>query len=64
MLVGGADILAESFLVALAVIAWAQMEPGLLRAVAYIGLLIGGVSSVLVIGNPLLLFDAYYILSD
>lgn len=64
MLVGAAGILVELFLAALALIAWAHMEPGPLRAVAYNILLICGVSTLLFNGNPLLRFDAYYVLSD
>jgi putative peptide zinc metalloprotease protein len=64
ILVGAAGILVELFLAALALIAWVHMEPGAMRAVAYNVLLICGVSTVLFNGNPLLRFDAYYVLSD
>ena len=64
MIVGAAGILIELFLAALAMIAWAHMEPGPLRAAAYNVLLICGVSTLLFNGNPLLRFDAYYVLSD
>lgn len=64
MLVGGAGILVEVFLAALAMIAWANLEPGLARSVAYNVLLICGISTVLMNGNPLLRYDGYYVLAD
>ncbi|MCP5374472.1 MAG: PqqD family peptide modification chaperone [Hyphomicrobiales bacterium] len=64
MLVGAIGILVEVFLAALAFYAWRQMEPGLPRAVAYDVMLICGVSTVLVNGNPLLRFDGYYVFAD
>jgi putative peptide zinc metalloprotease protein len=64
MLVGAAGILVELFLAAVAVIVWASVEPGLVRAVAYNMIIIGGVSTLLMNGNPLIRYDAYYILSD
>lgn len=63
-LVAAAGIVVELFLAALAVMAWAVLEPGLARSVAFNVALIGGVSTVLVNGNPLLRFDGYYVLSD
>jgi len=62
--VGAAGILAESFLAALALYAWLLMEPGTARAVAYNVMLIGGFSTLIVNGNPLLRFDGYYVFSD
>ncbi|MBL8472930.1 MAG: peptidase M50 [Rhodocyclaceae bacterium] len=62
--VGAAGILVELFLAALALFVWLALEPGLLRAMAFNVMLIGGVSTVLFNGNPLLRFDGYYILSD
>ena len=64
MAVGAAGILVELFMAALALIAWVHMEPGPTRALVYNIILICGVSSVLFNGNPLLRFDAYYVLSD
>jgi putative peptide zinc metalloprotease protein len=40
------------------------VEPGKVRTLLYNVMLIGGVSTVLFNGNPLLRFDGYYILSD
>lgn len=62
--VGAAGMLVEVFLAALAMYAWVLMEPGLPRAIAFNTMLIAGISTVLVNGNPLLRFDGYYILAD
>ncbi|WP_300666912.1 HlyD family efflux transporter periplasmic adaptor subunit [Desulfoluna sp.] len=64
MLVGGAGILVEIFAAALAVLIWVNVEPGGVRAVAYNVMVIAGVSTLFFNGNPLLKFDAYYVLSD
>lgn len=64
MLVGAAGILVELFLASLAMLVWAMAEPGLLRAAAFNVMLIAGVSTLLFNGNPLLRFDAYYVLAD
>lgn len=64
MLVGAAGILMEVFLAAIAMIVWSLAEPGVVRAVAFNTMLIGGFSTVLFNGNPLLRFDAYYVLAD
>jgi len=64
ILVGAAGMLVEFFLAALAFYVWLNVQPGPLRAVAFNVMVIAGVSSVLFNGNPLLRFDAYYILMD
>jgi len=64
MLVGAAGILVELFIAALAMLVWANAEPGLAKSIAYNIIFIAGVSTVLVNGNPLLRFDGYYILAD
>ncbi len=63
-MVGAAGILVEGFLAALAMIVWVNAEDGLVRAFAFNTMLIGGVSTLLFNGNPLLKFDGYYVLSD
>ncbi len=63
-LVGGAGIMVELLLAALATIVWVAVEPGLVRAIAFNVMLIGGVSTMLFNGNPLLRFDGYYVLCD
>jgi len=63
-IVGAAGMMVELFLAAIALFLWLNVEPGLVRACAFNVILIAGVSTVLVNGNPLLRFDAYYILAD
>ena len=62
--VGAAGLYVELFIAALAMVAWAHLEPGLARAIAFNVMIIAGASAVLFNGNPLLKFDAYYVLSD
>ncbi|MFW6076445.1 MAG: peptidase M50, partial [Hyphomicrobiales bacterium] len=64
MMVGGVGILVEMFLAALAMLVWVNAEEGLVRALAFNVMLIGGVSTLLFNGNPLLRFDGYYVLAD
>jgi putative peptide zinc metalloprotease protein len=63
-LVGAAGIIVELVLASLALFVWLDVQEGLLRAFAYNVMLIGGVSTVLFNGNPLLRFDGYYVLAD
>ncbi len=63
-LVGAAGMLTELFCAGIAMMVWINVEPGLARAAAFNCLLIAGVSTLLLNGNPLLRFDAYFILSD
>ncbi len=63
-LVGAAGIMVELLLAAIALFVWLNAEPGLVRAFAFNVMLIGGVSTVLFNGNPLLRFDGYYVLVD
>jgi putative peptide zinc metalloprotease protein len=62
--VAAAGMMAELLAAAAALWLWRDAEPGLLRAAAFNVMLIAGVSTVLFNGNPLLRFDAYYILAD
>ncbi|AVI62949.1 HlyD family efflux transporter periplasmic adaptor subunit [Halomonas sp. GFAJ-1] len=64
MLVGAAGILVELFIAALAMMVWLLAEPGLLRSIMFNIMVIAGISTLLFNGNPLLRFDAYYVLSD
>lgn len=63
-LVGAAGILAEVFIAAIALHIWLNVEAGAVRAVAFNSMLIAGISTLLFNGNPLLRFDAYYVLAD
>ncbi|GEA60612.1 efflux RND transporter periplasmic adaptor subunit [Vibrio comitans] len=64
MIVGAVGVLGELLMAAIAMIVWVMVEPGLVRALAYNVMLIGGISTLLFNGNPLLRFDAYYVLAD
>jgi len=64
MLIGAAGILVELLLAAVAMFAWLQLDDGLPRELAFAIMLIGGISTLLFNGNPLLRFDGYYVLSD
>jgi putative peptide zinc metalloprotease protein len=64
MLVGAAGIMVELLLAALAMMVWVAVEPGIARSIAFNVMLIGGISTVVFNGNPLLRFDAYYVLAD
>jgi putative peptide zinc metalloprotease protein len=62
--IGAAGMIVELFLAALAFYLWLLIEPGLLRAACFNVMLVAGVSTVVFNGNPLLRYDAYYILAD
>jgi putative peptide zinc metalloprotease protein len=64
MAVGAAGIAVELFLAAVATFVWVAVEPGPVRHVAYAVMLVGGLSSAFVNGNPLLRFDGYHVLAD
>ena len=64
VLVSLMGILAETTLAALAALLWMNVADGLLRDIAFAVMLIGGVSTVLFNGNPLMRFDAYHALAD
>lgn len=64
MLVGAAGMLVEMVLASLALFVWLAVEPGIVRSIAYNVMWIGGVSTLLFNGNPLIKFDGYYVLSD
>ena len=62
--VAGAGIAVELGLAALGAFVWLAVEPGVVRNVALDLMIIGGVSTLLFNGNPLLRFDGYYVLAD
>ncbi|MFZ4859888.1 MAG: biotin/lipoyl-binding protein [Desulfuromonadaceae bacterium] len=64
MLVGSAGMLVDFFSAALAAIIWAQTGDGLLHTLAFNVMVVASVSSIVFNANPLIRFDAYYILSD
>jgi putative peptide zinc metalloprotease protein len=62
--IAAAGMMVELAVAAVAMLVWLDAQPGLMRSIAYDTLLIASVSTLLFNGNPLLRFDAYYILSD
>ena len=64
MLISSMGMITELALGAIAMIVWTLVEPGTVRAIAYNVMLISGVSTLLMNGNPLLKYDGYYIFSD
>lgn len=64
VLVSSAGMLADLFMAALGALVWVATGPGLVNSLAFNVMLIGSVSSLLFNGNPLLRFDAYYVLAD
>lgn len=63
-LVGAAGMMVEIFVAALAFYLWRTVEPGVVRALCFNVMLVAGVSTLIFNGNPLLRYDAYYILAD
>ena len=64
IVVGAMGIMVELLLAALALIVWVNAEYGVVRAICYNVMLIGGVSTLFFNGNPLLRFDGYYVFAD
>jgi putative peptide zinc metalloprotease protein len=64
ILVGAMGVMVELFLASLALFVWLSVGPGVLRSLAWSVMVIGGVSTLLFNGNPLLRFDGYYLLAD
>lgn len=62
--VAAAGMLVELLLAALAMYVWMLTEPGVVRAIAFNVMVVAGVSTLVVNGNPLLRYDGYFILSD
>ena len=62
--VASAGVMVELFLSGAALLLWLEIAPGFLRSVLWNVMLIGGFSTLLFNGNPLLRFDGYYVLSD
>jgi len=64
MAVAAAGMAIEILVASLALFIWLSIESGRVSTIAYNVMLIGGVSTLLFNGNPLLRFDGYYILAD
>jgi putative peptide zinc metalloprotease protein len=63
-MVGAAGMAVELFVAACAFYVWMLAEPGFVRALMFNVILIASVSTLLFNGNPLLRYDAYYMLAD
>ncbi|MFK7888895.1 MAG: HlyD family efflux transporter periplasmic adaptor subunit [Gammaproteobacteria bacterium] len=64
IVVSAAGMMVELFLASVALLVWINAEPGLVRLTAFNVMLVGGVSTIFFNGNPLLRFDAYFMLKD
>ncbi|NML24400.1 PqqD family peptide modification chaperone [Zoogloea dura] len=64
VVVSAAGIAAELAMTALALMVWATVQPGLVRDVALVVAIVGGTSTLLFNGNPLLRFDGYHVMCD
>lgn len=64
ILVSAAGILVELAIAAVAFIVWTVAEEGTVSAIAYNLFLIGGISTLIFNGNPLLRFDGYFVFAD
>ena len=62
--VGMAGVMVELSMAAIAAIIWSNTSTGTLHIIAYNIIFVASVSTLLFNGNPLLRFDAYYVLSD
>jgi len=63
-IVGMSGVMAELSAAAIAAIIWANTSTGTPHIIAYNVIFVASVSTLLFNGNPLLRFDAYYVLSD
>jgi putative peptide zinc metalloprotease protein len=59
-----AGVLAELAIASTAAVTWVHLSPGVFKAVCYNLMFVASASTILFNGNPLLRFDAYYVLSD
>jgi putative peptide zinc metalloprotease protein len=64
LIVAAAGMMVELFVAALALAVWMNVESGLLADLAFVMLFTAGLSTLVFNGNPLLRFDAYYMLCD
>lgn len=64
MLVGAAGIIVELLLASIALLLWLNIQQGVVSDILFNVMLIGGASTLLFNGNPLLKFDGYFVLAD
>jgi len=63
-IVGMSGVMVELMGAAIAAIIWANTSTGTLHIIAYNIIFVASISTLMFNGNPLLRFDAYYVLSD
>lgn len=63
-LVGGAGMMIELLVAALALWLWTWVEPGPLKSILHNVVIVSGVTTIIFNANPLLRFDGYYMLCD
>ncbi len=64
MVVSAAGIMVELAVASFAFLVWLAADSGTLRTLAYNLMMIGGISTLLFNGNPLLRFDGYFVFAD
>lgn len=64
IIVGAIGMMVELLLAAIALAIWLSTQSGVVHALAFVTMFVCSISSILFNGNPLLRFDAYYILCD
>ena len=64
MMVAACGIVAELVLASVALLLWLNVQDGLFSEILFNIMLIGGVSTLLFNGNPLLRYDGYFVFSD
>ena len=64
VIVGMSGVMVELLCAAIAAIIWARTSTGTLHIISYNIIFVASVSTLIFNGNPLLRFDAYYVLSD
>lgn len=64
MTVSAAGIIVELLLASIALLLWLNVQQGVVSDVLFNVMLIGGISTLLFNGNPLLRFDGYYVFAD
>jgi len=62
--VGAIGVMIELALAAVALFVWLNVQPGVVRDIAFVTMMVASVSTLLFNGNPLLSFDAYYVMCD
>lgn len=63
-LISAAGIMVELALATVAMFVWLNVEPSWVQDLAFAAMGLGGVSTLLFNGNPLMRYDGYYVMSD